>query len=194
MNLLITSPRRISPRFKTGRGEMAIDDILHLTYLELALREHPESGEEFKDYTVVALSFRLASLSFWGPRTICLGIAAKCYSVDKAIRDTMLHYGIAILGGRDLNEAAKLAVGQKAVFLPSLPYDDWRTICRLLDEARHQRVMNRIKCPRRSRKEVFPNDVLDIALSRWSTRVNAILNDQLYWGKPDNIYLPLNTQ
>ena len=173
----------------TKAAESSITHFIHADYevfnRKLALR-----------FTV--LSFNLASKESWGPYSpFRLMPTSESYEVSDWLHIHGYCYGI--LGLKNNNSLVdKTSITQ---FIKGMSYREWLIAWNLLNKMREQRIKNRINNPRERRSDKFNDDIFDKALARIIDRVNAILNEQLFWGIPERdkrdktaVYiLPFNT-
>lgn len=128
------------------------------------------------------LSFNLVSKESWGPYIpFRLMPTSESYEVSDWLH---IHgYCYQILGLKHGDSlAGKTHMTQ---FIQGMPYKEWLIVWNLLNEMREKRTRNRIDNPRNIRSDKFEDDIFDKALARIINRVNAILNEQLFWGLPE---------
>ncbi|KKS91511.1 MAG: hypothetical protein UV65_C0004G0001, partial [Parcubacteria group bacterium GW2011_GWF2_43_11] len=134
------------------------------------------------------LSIDLLKKKYWGPYSCGAhwNPMLETYEVSDLIH---IHgFQKVVMGDRDL-ENPSYRQTNLTNFISGLPFEEWLIVWDILNKLRMERIANRIKSPRKNRDQKFDDDFVDILLSRLIARVNAILNEELYWGTPaDNHY------
>ena len=184
LELLISSPDH-SARSRHGYGPMHDGDIIHILHADLVCDGEPaiKNWEKPDSLRLILMSFDLTKLIFWEPYGRWL---VNPMPVDYDLTDFIHVHAFRkiIMNDEDLN-LSKLSSPDITKPLSGMPYKDWEILWELLNKIRVKRIENRIKHPRKSRTMKFDDDILDICLKRTLNRVDAILNEQLYWGAPN---------
>jgi len=184
LSLLITSPK-CSARAVDAAGPLKEGDVIHLLQADNWL---PGGKHMAMRFTV--LSIDLLNKKYWGPY---LGGSQWNPILESYQVSDLIHiHGFCkvVMGDPDLKDNTHWQTNFTK-FISGLPYKEWQVVWEVLNNLRTERIDNRIANPRKERGQKFNDDYVDIFLSRLISRVNAILNQQLYWGNPaaDNYYL-----
>lgn len=177
LDLLITSPK-FSARGIDAGGPLKEGDIIHLLQSDYW---RPEKEALVMRFTV--LSIDLLQRKSWGPH-----YCGKYWNpmLQNYEASDLIHihaFRKKVMGDPDLKNNRYSQV-KLTNFITGLPFEEWKIVWDILNELRIERIVNRIKFPREERGQKFDDDFIDIFLSRIIFRVNAILNEELYWGIP----------
>lgn len=175
LSLMITSPT-YSMRSIDAAGPMNDGDIIHFLYSDLLKKGF---GLRF-----IVISIDLCHQKHWGPY-YCGRWATYIESYEASDLVHIHGFRKTVLGDKDLSRK-EYAITGMTEFLSGMPYKEWKIALRILNSIQEERIENRIKNPRDNRSQKFEDDILDVALSKIITRVNAVMNEQLYWGISDN--------
>jgi hypothetical protein len=128
------------------------------------------------------ISVDLFSGKYWGP----YGIGRWNHMLDEFDVENLVHihgFRKIVLGDEELKDDS-LNSKRKTEFYNGLPFKEWPKIWEALNKLRAERIANRIEHPRKTRDQRFDDDQIDVFLARSIARVNAILNEELFWGIP----------
>lgn len=188
LNMLITSPN-CSARAIGAAGPLEEGDIIHLL----------QADNWSPDGKGVAMRFCVLSMDplkqkYWGP--YLAGSHWRSILENYDVSDLIHIHGFqkVVLGDKNFNLTNKYAQTNRTKFLDGLPVQEWQIVWDILNKVRTERIKHRVANPRKDRRQRFEDDLQDAFLARATNRVNAILNEQLFWGVPmkDNYYLHFN--
>lgn len=180
LNLLITSPK-CSARFADGGGPLEEGDIFHILHADRTL----EGG-----LRLCVFSVDYFGKKYWGPYSCgsSWNPMLESYEVSDLIH---IHgYRKTVMGDTRLQQTDQILLQNNLTnFITGLPFDEMKMVWDLLNHARMDRISNRVLHPRKDRDQKLEDDIVDVSLSRMIARVNACMNEQLFWGTPiDNHY------
>jgi hypothetical protein len=172
LGLFLTSPNK-SPRFFGAAGSTKEGDIIHIAQIGAKKLSYSESVK-----FILVMSIDLFKNNHWGPFQIGESIWNPDLRSSKTIPNLIHIYGYQKIMNVKIEAS-------RTKSLDSLPFYEWRKIWDILGLIRDERIENRVKNPRIS-KEKFDDDILDAFLSRTISRVDAIINEELYKGYPSD--------
>lgn len=156
------------------------ENIVHFIHSDLIKTRGP-----IQKLKIVVISLNLViQTESWGPSCIGKWRLQTGYDLTDLIHQRAYCQrvlGIDLVNTSEEDEEILLA-GDKTAFIRDLSPSGYYTAFQMLNNIRFQRTTKRSKNPRTSRDQKFKDDSLDISLSRILSRVNAVLNEMLYWG------------
>lgn len=173
---------------KTGVKPSPLEEgnIVHFLFSQII-----EDKGEIQTLESVVISLDLAKDAFWGPYYIGIHNAQVDYDVSDVVHIRGYCHGILGLKGYgDPKEERIFDDKERTAFIPKLSYGAWEIVAELLNKVRAVRIRNRIAHPRKSRNVKFTDDILDTSVSKIISRVNAILNEILFWGRQEERFSP----
>ncbi|MFA4998691.1 MAG: hypothetical protein WC514_01605 [Candidatus Paceibacterota bacterium] len=167
LDLLVTSLEWSAPLIGEG-------DIIHLLHTD-----YP-SEIETRFYLFSVDPFAKKS---WGPYP-----CGDLYLLLQSEVSDLVHafgYRKTVRGDKDLKgKEPELLQNDLTRFVRGLLFKEYKVTWDLLNETRIERINNRVSNPRTVRNQKFKDDPIDMSLSRMISKVNAIMNEQLFWGAP----------
>jgi hypothetical protein len=71
-------------------------------------------------------------------------------------------------------------------------FNDWQIVWEIINQIRLERINKRSQSPRETSGQKFKEDIIDAFVARLVSRINAIFNQELFWGKPFDYDLPFD--
>ncbi len=163
-------------------------DIIHLLHTD----NSPEGAVRFYVFSIDPLAKKR-----WGPYS-CGACWNDMLESSEASNIVHLHgYRKTVRGDWDLKSEELVPLRNSITrFILGLPFKELEILWDLLNEARIERIKNRVLHPRTERDQKFKDSDVDIPLSRMISKVNACMTEQLFWGRPidNNHFILLDPQ
>jgi len=180
VNLLITtgSRRHEQPHHP---DPMENGNVIHFLFSRLLKEKGP-----IQSLNSIAVSLDLQNRHSYGIFRIGKHNAQPDYDVSNYVHGQAY---VRIVRGAKTCEEVDAAWGSEdnTTFIPGLTHEAWHIAQTMLCGIRNERIRIRAENPRKTRGQSFKDDLVDVAIGQMISRVNAILNEILYWGDTENV-------